>query len=207
MNHETKVPQAPQEEMEVPPAPAEETKVPLAPPELTTAAAQGFTTLGISGSSSPGAPSRWAETEGLRAQMQSGAKWFYWIAGLSLINSIAAVSGSEWSFLAGLGITQLISGFALGLSEEVGGSVNVIAFMLDLLVAAFFVSLGVWANKGDTWAFVLGLVVYALDGIIFLVFQLWFSLAFHAFVIFSLYRGLAANRKLKQLEAEIATAT
>lgn len=195
------------DETKVPPALPEETKVSPVPPELTTAAAQGFTTLGISGSSTPGAPSRWAEAEGLRAQMQSGARWFYWIAGLSLINSIASVSGSNWSFMAGLGITQLISGFALGLSEDVGGSVNVIAFMLDILVAAFFVSLGVWANKGDTWAFILGLVVYALDGIIFMVFQLWFSLAFHAFVLYSLYKGLAANRKLKQLEAEIAAAT
>lgn len=206
MNDETKVTPAPPEETKLQPAPPEETKVQPAPPELTTAAAQGFTTLGISVASAPGAPSTWADTEGLRAQMQSGARWFYWIAGLSLINSIAAVSGSNWSFLAGLGITQLISGVALGLSEDVGGSVNVIAFMLDLLVAAFFVSLGVWANKGDTWAFILGIVVYALDGIIFLVFQLWFSLAFHAFVLYSLYRGLTANRKLKQLEAEIAAA-
>ena len=129
MNDETKVQRSLPEETKVPPPPHEETKAPPAPPELTTAAAQGFTTLGISGSSAPGAPSRWAEAEGLRAQMQSGARWFYWIAGLSLINSIAAVSGSNWSFLAGLGITQLISGFALGLAEDVGGAVNVIAFM------------------------------------------------------------------------------
>jgi hypothetical protein len=195
------------DETKVSPAPPEETKVAPPPAELTTAAAQGFTTLGISGPSASGAPLRWAEAEGLRARAKSGARWFYWIAGLSLINSIAAVSGSDWNFLAGLGITQLISGFALGLSEDVGGSVNVIAFMLDILVAAFFESLGVWANKGETWAFILGIVVYALDGIIFLVFQLWFSLAFHAFVLYSLYRGLASNRKLKQLEAEIDAAT
>jgi hypothetical protein len=183
----------------------DDTKVAPAPPEESAASAQGFATLNISGASASGAPSRWADAESLRQQMKSGARWFYWIAGLSLINSIAAVSGSSWSFLAGLGITQLISGFALGLSDDVGGAVNIIAFMLDILVAAFFVGLGVWANKGDTWPFMLGLVVYALDGIIFLVFQLWFSLAFHAFVLFCLYRGLAANRKLKQLEAEIAS--
>ena len=39
------------------------------------------------------------------AQLKSGASWFYWIAGLSLINSIAAVSGGSWRFILGLGIT------------------------------------------------------------------------------------------------------
>jgi len=180
----------------------DEAKAPAAPPVTTEASAQGLTTLNLSGGTE--SPSNWADVEAIRQQMQSGARWFYWIAGLSLVNSIAAVSGTNWGFLAGLGITQVISGFALGLSEDIGGAVNVIALMLDILVAAFFVSLGVWASKGDTWAFILGIVVYALDGLIFLVFQLWFSLAFHAFVLYSLYRGLSANRKLKQLEAEMA---
>src|SRR5216117_2936789 len=40
------------------------------------------------------------------AQLKSGASWFYWIAGLSLINSIVAFTGGQWAFLFGLGITQ-----------------------------------------------------------------------------------------------------
>ena len=63
-----------------------------------------------------------------------------------------------------------------------------------------------FAYKGLTWVFIVGLVVYALDALIFLAVQLWFPLAFHAFVFYCLYRGLAANRKLTTLEAEIATA-
>lgn len=149
------------------------------------------------------------EAEIYRKNMQSGARWFYWIAGLSLINAIAAAANSNWSFLAGLGVTQFISGFASGLSADLGESnvVMVIAFILNLLVAGFFVGLGVFAYKGHTWAFIVGLVIYALDALIFLVVGLWFPLAFHAFVIYCLYRGLAANRKVKQLEAEMATAT
>ena len=83
----------------------------------------------------------------------------------------------------------------------------VIGFLLNALVAGFFVFLGVFAGKGHTWAFIVGIVIYALDALIFLAVQLWFPLAFHAFVFYCLYRGLAANRKLKQLEAEMATAT
>src|SRR6185295_5359261 len=132
---------------------------------------------------------------GSREQMLSGARWFYWIAGLSLINSIAASFNSNWSFLAGLGITQFISGVALGLSEDLGGAVTVIALILDVLVAAFFVFLGVFAGKGHTWAFIIGLVVYVLDGLVFLAFQLWLPLAFHVFVCYCLVRGLLANRE------------
>ena len=45
------------------------------------------------------------------AQLKSGASWFYWIAGLSLINSISAASGSSWRFIVGLGITQIFDEF------------------------------------------------------------------------------------------------
>jgi hypothetical protein len=182
---------------------SDDTKVATMAPDTITGSAQGFTTLNISGENST---SRWGEAEVYRQHMKSGARWFYWIAGLSLINSIAALSNSSWSFLAGLGVTQFISGFALGLSQDLGGAVTVIAMILDVIVAGFFVLLGAMALKGHAWAFMLGLVLYALDGLIFLAFQMWFPLAFHAFVVYSLYRGLAANRKLKLLEAEIATA-
>jgi zinc transporter ZupT len=149
----------------------------------------------------------WGEAEIYRKNMQSGARWFYWIAGLSLINAIAAAANSNWSFLAGLGVTQFISGLASGLSGGESNVVTIIAFVLNLIVAGFFVFLGVFAYKGHTWAFIVGLVIYALDALIFLVVGLWFPLAFHAFVIYCLYRGLAANRRVKQLEAEMATAT
>lgn len=46
------------------------------------------------------------------------------------------------------------------------------------------------------------MVVYGLDGLIFLLVQDWLALAFHAFVLYSIYRGLAANLKLSGLQAE-----
>jgi hypothetical protein len=147
------------------------------------------------------------EAEVYRRGMQSGARWFYWIAGLSMVNAVASLTGSQWSFLAGLGITQFISGFASGLSADLGGSgaVTVIAFVLNVLVAGFFVFLGVFAQKGHTWAFLVGLVIYGLDALIFLALQLWFPLAFHAFVFYCLFKGLTANRKLHQVQTEMAT--
>src|SRR4051794_33834386 len=41
----------------------------------------------------------------LEKQIKSGADWFFWIAGLSLVNSFVALSGKGWGFILGLGIT------------------------------------------------------------------------------------------------------
>lgn len=47
----------------------------------------------------------------LETRLNSGAGWFYWIAGLSLLNSIIMLSGSDLYFVIGLGITQIIDVF------------------------------------------------------------------------------------------------
>lgn len=44
----------------------------------------------------------------LENALKSGANWFYWIAGLTLVNTIAAMSGSTWRFILGLAITQIV---------------------------------------------------------------------------------------------------
>jgi hypothetical protein len=126
------------------------------------------------------------------AQLRSGASWFYWIAGLSLINSIAAFSGSTWRFIIGLGITQIIDLF--GSHLETGG--KVVALALDLCVAGLFILFGFLGHKGYAWAFLVGMVLFALDGLIFLLAQDWLGVGFHALVLWWLFRGFGACRQL-----------
>jgi hypothetical protein len=126
------------------------------------------------------------------AQLKGGASWFFWIAGLSLINSIVAFTGSEWGFILGLGITQIFD--AIGQNIEGGG--KAIVLVLDILAAGVFIFFGVFANKRHTWAFIVGMILYALDGLIFLVAQDWLGLGFHVFVLFCLFRGLQGCRQL-----------
>jgi hypothetical protein len=164
-----------------------------------TAPAEEVTSLNLSGHNIPGMSGL---AEDYRRHSQSGARWFFWIAALSLINSIVSLANGHWNFLAGLGITQVISGLAIGLSEQLGTIATVIAVALNLTVALVFVVFGLLAQKRHTWAFILGMVVYGLDGLIFLLVQDWLAIAFHAFVLYSLYRGLAANMKLSGLVAE-----
>lgn len=126
------------------------------------------------------------------AQLKSGASWFYWIAGLSLVNSIAAVSGSDWRFILGLGITQVIDAFG----SEMGGAGKVVTLILDLIAAGVLVLFGVLGHKRHTWAFITGMVLFALDGGIFLLAQDWLGVGFHVFVLYCFFRGLKACREL-----------
>lgn len=130
----------------------------------------------------------------LVAQMKSGASWFYWIAGLSLINSISAAAGWDFRFIFGLGITQVLD--AMG--TQFGGSAKIVTLGLDLAVAGIFILFGVFGHKRHLWAFIVGLVLFAIDSLLMLIFQDWISLAFHAFVIFCLFRGMQACRGLNQ---------
>ena len=41
-------------------------------------------------------------------EVMSGASWFWWIAGLSLVNSIMTHSGSDTGFIIGLGFTLVV---------------------------------------------------------------------------------------------------
>jgi hypothetical protein len=127
------------------------------------------------------------------ARLRSAASWFYWIAGLSLINSISALSGSDWRFIFGLGITQILDAFG----EGFGAGGKVVALVLNLIVAGVFVLFGVFAHKKHSWAFVTGMVLFALDGLIFVLAQDWLGVGFHAFVLFILFRGIQACRALK----------
>ena len=156
--------------------------------------AASFQELGVRDSTGPApvaAPS--AADPVLERQLKGGGSWFYWIAGLSLVNSVVALSGSGTRFILGLGITQIFDELAKGMGSGAGLAVAVV---LDLLAAAVFVFFGVFANKRHTWSFIVGMALYALDGLIYLITQEWLGVGFHAFVLFCLFRGFKACRAL-----------
>lgn len=156
-------------------------------------AAAAAPAIGTPGVIAPATPATATMDLATASKLKSGASWFYWIAGLSLINTIAAFSGSDWRFIVGLGITQVFD--ALG--NEFGGAGKVIVLLLDLFVAGMFIAFGVFANKGHLWAFITGMVLFALDGILFVLAQEWIGVAFHAFVLYCFFRGMQACRELK----------
>jgi hypothetical protein len=149
-----------------------------------------------------GKPDNGSDLQKLEAQHKGGANWFYWIAGLSLINSIVMLAGGQWGFVVGLGITQFADGIGAAVAEEVGAGIGLraVVFLFDAFIAGLFVMFGIFAGKRQTWAFVTGMVLYAMDGFLFLLVADWLGVGFHVFVLFCLFGGLAACRKLLELE-------
>jgi hypothetical protein len=140
----------------------------------------------------------------LTQQFKSGANWFYWIAGLTIVTSLIAFGGGGIRFLLSLGSTQIIDGFAEALSAEVGGAAKVVALVLDLIVTGVFVLFGYLAGQRYLWAYMVGMVVFLLDGLLSLAFQDWIGVLAHGFVLFWLFRGYQAGRELLSLERATA---
>jgi hypothetical protein len=129
-------------------------------------------------------------------RFKSGANWFFWIAALSLVNSVILLLGKNWGFVIGLGITQFIDAIGSKLAEEIGPLSKAVALLADLVAAGVFVLFGVLARKRQVWAFLVGMVLYALDGLLFILVADWLSVAFHAFALWGIYGGLKAMKGL-----------
>lgn len=132
----------------------------------------------------------------VEARMHSGARWFYWIAGLSVVNSVISMSGGNVHFIVGLGITQLVD--AIG--AQAGGRASGVGLGVNIVIAAIFVLFGMKAMKRGKKAFIAGMILYGLDGLLLVVFQDWFSVAFHAYALFALFRGLQALGELDAID-------
>lgn len=129
---------------------------------------------------------------------QVGGDWFFWIAGFSVINSVLAFANASIHFVIGLGTTEAIDSGALGMGKGA-------AIALDILCAAFYVLYGFFARKGARWAFIVGALFYALDGLLLLAFKDWLAVAFHAYVLYRLFQGFQAAQVLSSLRAQQAS--
>jgi len=140
----------------------------------------------------------------LAQSYKNGSNWFYWIAGLTIITSLIAVGGGGIRFLLSLGVTQIIDGIAAGLSVEMGAGAKAVALVLDLIVTGIFVLFGYLANQKQIWAYLIGMVVFAFDGLLSLLVSDMISVLAHAVVLFFLIRGFMAGRDLLALEKAMA---
>ena len=140
----------------------------------------------------------------LTQSYKSGANWFYWIAGLTIVTSVIAFGGGGIRFLISLGVTQIIDGVAEAISAEGGGGAKVVALVVSLLISAVFVIFGWLANQKMLWAYIVGMVLFGLDGLLSLVAQDWIGVIAHGVVLFFLFRGFMAGRDLVSLEKAMA---
>lgn len=123
---------------------------------------------------------------------RTGAHWFYWIAGLSLINSLIVVSGGSLHFVVGLGISSVVDAAA----KRVGNLGTILDLVINGFALAVLVLSGMFAARAQRWAFVLGMMLYAADGVLLLVFKDYLAAGFHAYALWAIYRGYVAAQQI-----------
>jgi hypothetical protein len=110
----------------------------------------------------PGGPASSGQRPPVRGPQRAAANshkagvLFYYIAALSVVNTVIALAGVPIALAIGLGITRMID-------ASLGRESLPVALLLDVIVASMFVALGFFATKGNKAAFLIGLVLYGLD--------------------------------------------
>src|SRR5436190_14418114 len=140
----------------------------------------------------------------LRAErvVKVGAGWFVTIAVLSMINSVLAMSGAGIRFIFGLGIAELVD----ILAHQAGQSGFALDLIINGFVAGVFVIFWNFARKGQQWAFLVGMALYALDGVVMLYFKDFLAVAFHGYGLYRIYSGMSGIFALRNAEASMVPA-
>lgn len=144
----------------------------------------------------PGAPLELERSE-MEQRLKSGANWFYWIAGLSLVNSVVFAFGSPVLLLGGLGFTLVMDAFMQAFIEEGGPTIlSAVAVVFNLVFVAIFAFFGYYAGRRFKGAFLAGIILYSLDSLLVLFLGDYFMAGFHAFAMIFIVRGYLACRSL-----------
>jgi hypothetical protein len=143
----------------------------------------------------------------LENKFKASANIFFWIGGLSQLNSATRLLGISWLFFAGLGVTQIVDGASMGFTKQLGElsglsgvTIRIIALLVDIVVVSIFFVFGYFSRKGHKWSFITGMILYGLDAIIFLLFGLFLGLGFHLLMFWGLYQGLSALMKMEKIQ-------
>jgi hypothetical protein len=121
-------------------------------------------------------------------RISSGAACFYWIAALTLLNSLVVLFGGSLHFVIGLGITAAVDAKA----KDLGTIGAILDLLINGTVAGIFFLLGSLASKRTRWAFIVGMALYGADGLLLLAAKDMLSVAFHVYSLLAIWWGLRA---------------
>lgn len=125
--------------------------------------------------------------------VKKSANWLYWKAGLTVVNSILAMAGVYWQFFIGLTVPQLFHGVLIGIGE-MSPDTNLklfhgVVFMISLAGSGLTAFFAYKAKQAKRWAFVLGIIIYSFDGLLYLLTFSIFGILIHIFAIYALSKG------------------
>jgi hypothetical protein len=133
--------------------------------------------------------------------LKNRASWFLVIAGLSILNSVLSMSGTSLHFIFGLGLTQIVD----ELAHQAGTAGYALDFIINGIIAGALVLIWNFARKGQGWAWYVGMGLYAIDGLLLLLFKDYLSVAFHAWALYRMSPGLKLLPILRRLDEAAST--
>ena len=128
-------------------------------------------------------------------QTQVGGDWFFWIAGLSVVNAILLLIRAPFGFFFGLGLPDLVVRSGMGLSAWIA---------VTLIAAGVFALFGYFARRGARWAFLAGMVFYVLDALACFSIKEYLEAAVHLYALFRIFQGFQAAQRLSLLPVSSA---
>jgi hypothetical protein len=154
------------------------------------------------------------EAQAVVEHAKKARQWFAFIAGLSLVNSVLALVGTEWGFAIGLGVTQIVDVFVAVAREEAGAAgataFTVVGFVVNLFIIGLVMLVWWLAGRGSTTAYLVGMICYALDALLFVWVRDWIGVGLHAFFLYGMWGGYQFMRewpRARQLLSQTATGT
>jgi hypothetical protein len=157
------------------------------------------------GSTSGGANANAEQNAEQRARvllaLKGSASWFLMIAGLSILNSVLAMSGTHIRFIFGLGATQIVD----TLAHQAGSPGYVLDLVINGIIAGVLVLFWNFARQGQKWAWYLGMALYVVDAVLLLLFKDYLAIAFHAYALYRMSSGLKLLPILERLDQQTAT--
>ncbi len=124
----------------------------------------------------------------------------YGIAALAVINAaIIIFLGADNTYFSGFGFTEIFLVFLPG------QNITVLISLVTLFIVLLFTFLGICAGKTCYWAFIVGFFLYAVDCLILILIQDWYSVVMHFIILYFLFQGLNAAKEYR--EKEIAEKT
>jgi len=128
--------------------------------------------------------------------MRRGAGWFLTIALLSGVNSVLQIFDAKVRFIFGLGITRVVDAVA----HRMGQGGKMVIVVVDGLFIVMLILCSRWAKTGSQGAFLGGMIAYALDGVLLLLYSMRLDAAVHAYALWMIWQGYSASRELAQMQ-------
>ena len=129
-----------------------------------------------------------------RSSVLHAADWFFWLAILSILNSLIVFYYQTPNTPIALGITQWID----GTSGVFNGAMTAGELLTNILIAGVLAAFGLMARRGSDIAFVVGIFLYVIDTFLIIGLRDFFGFGVHLIALFFIVKGLLASRHIRE---------